>query len=330
MKVLSAVCVLLGCYLGAGFVSGREVAFYFSQYGKASYAGCLFCGLALFFLCMLFFNLPSFKIGVFDGNKLSKGIGVLLAICVLIFNASMFAGTYALAISLRIQPIILVFVTVIITFFVVKNNISGISKINIFFIPILIIVLLMTINTNGDFVCDIGNFFGGVVSGIWYVFINIVSIGLLIFDIRNQYSKKQKFLICFIFSFVVFLILCKFNHSIISNGLIFETIPVIKLSGRNDILNVIMYIIIYIAMLTTLISNVYIFAKMLNKKIKNFNCFIIISIFLSSVLSLLGFENFVAYVYTFVGIVGVIMSVVLFNKKNNIITNKANSFRSSL
>ena len=155
MKILSAVCLILGCFLGAGFVSGREIACYFSMFGNISYLSCVVCGVLFFVLIMFFFSVSStvksareFMSVYFQ--KYSWIIEWLFAICLVIFVGSMIAGTASLAGGLGYNQLFVVLVTILLTYLVVCKNIQGISKINLILVPVLILSLSLII-THGEY-----------------------------------------------------------------------------------------------------------------------------------------------------------------------------------
>ena len=64
MRVFSLVFMILGSLLGAGFVSGKEIATYFSTYGRFSVLG-IFLLTILIFLLLIFFLSISNKVSSF-------------------------------------------------------------------------------------------------------------------------------------------------------------------------------------------------------------------------------------------------------------------------
>ena len=143
MKIFSGICLILGCFLGAGFVSGREIAFYFAKFGMSSIVSIVVTTI-IFLLLTLFFLFLSDKFHNFEAfcsccfGKYSNIINSLLALSILIISGTMLAGTFSLADELNISNSILVFITMVITFLTVMGNAKSITKVNVFLVPFLI------------------------------------------------------------------------------------------------------------------------------------------------------------------------------------------------
>ena len=309
MKILSAVCIILGCFLGAGFVSGREVASYFSRFGGISYFSCIVCGILFFVLTMFFFSISnrvkssSEFVSVYF-KKYSTLAEWLFAVCIVILIGSMIAGTSSLAGSLGYNKLIFVSLTIVLTFLVVNKNVKGISNINLVLVPILILVLCITISSGDNDIVGYENGIGAIFSGTAYVFINIVSLGLLIIEIGANYSRKEKLIISILSTIVIIGLLLGINHSIITNDLVNDIMPNLTLSQRNMALYVVMQISIYLGLFTTLISNVFLLSKFIEKYTKNLTMSIILSLMIGWLISLFGFDNIVGFVYIFIAIIG--------------------------
>ena len=102
MKVFSLSMLILGGFVGAGFASGREIAFYFSSYQKYSVIGIVVAVVVLFLLMNIFLFLSNY----FDSfksfidryfGKYSLVVNVLFAVVLLILVGAMFAGTIELS-----------------------------------------------------------------------------------------------------------------------------------------------------------------------------------------------------------------------------------------
>jgi len=148
MKIISGVCLILGCFFGAGFVSGREIAFYFSRFGWASLLSVVLTVLLFFVLVLFFFRVSNNVSGMNDFcnvyfGRASRLVDWLLAICVLITSGSMIAGTRSLAESLNFDETFFLIMTIILTFLVVVGNVKSLSRVNMLMVPFLIIVFII-------------------------------------------------------------------------------------------------------------------------------------------------------------------------------------------
>ena len=321
MGILSTICLILGCFLGAGFVSGREIACYFSKFGNISYLSCVVCGVLFFVLIMFFFSVSrtvksarEFMSVYFQ--KYSWIIEWLFAICLVIFVGSMIAGTASLAGGLGYNQLFVVLVTILLTYLVVCKNIQGISKINLILVPVLILSLSLTI-THGEYVPSVcNNLVTAMLSSGAYVFINIVSLAFLIIEIGHKYSYRQQLVISIVSTVIIVGLLLGINYAIISNNLISSIMPNLVLSARNKLLYLVMQISIYIGLFTTLISNTFLLSEFVCKYIHKKSLAILISLLLGGIISICGFDNIVGFVYIFIGIVGIIIVVCGVIKRN--------------
>ncbi|MGN0960612.1 MAG: hypothetical protein ACI4PF_00265 [Christensenellales bacterium] len=321
MRVFAGVCMLLGCFLGAGFVSGREVASYFSRFGNQSIWAVIIATILLFLLILFFLMLSNktknfSEFSQFYFGKLNNIADFLMAICVLIITSSMFAGTMSLSETFNINKFVFVGITLVLAFFIVIGNTHSLSKVNIILMPFLILIVLIATYVKGVNNSFDGSIILAVASGSNYVFINIVSIGLFLLEIGHKYTIKEKVLISIISSLVIGIMLIVINNAILNNMLIDEVFPNLTLAKNNKILYICMQLSIFFGLFTTLISNVFILSNYINKFIKHYRISVLVSLIMGLIFSFLGFQTMVGYIYWFIGFIGVIMIFfVIFKEK---------------
>ena len=105
MKVFACVFMILGCFMGAGFVSGREVSAYFSKFGSCSVYSIILVTILLFVL-ILFFLLLSRKTDSFESfARLYFGRFHIIANWLLAFCVHVYTCMYAYIIHIgKWQP----------------------------------------------------------------------------------------------------------------------------------------------------------------------------------------------------------------------------------
>lgn len=326
MRVFSLVFLILGCFLGAGFISGKEVAAYFSIFGKYSICGVIVLAILIFLLLIFFLNLSnkvdSFKsfVKVYFGNR-AELLNFLFAFTMLIFIGSMMAGNYVLAESFKINKFVLILITLVLAYIFVNGKAKMLSAINSILMPIIICVLLylsfsLEWGVGNDSSLPIALF-----SAVNYGLINIVPLGIFIIDIKGDrgLSKKEIFLVSLIVSVIVMLLLFVYNNSIILNDLVYSSMPILELAkGSGKILEVLTSVSLYLGMLTTLISCVFVLANYINGYLKNYKHSTMLSLFLGLIVSFFGFNTIVNYVYALIGLIGlyVVLSVIIKEKRN--------------
>ena len=315
MKVFSLSMLILGGFVGAGFASGREIAFYFSSYQKYSVIGIVVAVVVLFLLMNIFLFLSNY----FDSfksfidryfGKYSLVVNVLFAVVLLILVGAMFAGTIELSKELNFNKYLLVFITGICCYFVVVGSIKKIDKINKIFVPIL------CIGFKGDFSYQKTSIILSVFSGINYVFINIVTLAIFLLDIGKNYTKKTKFYASLVVSVVILLVLLLFNNAISSSQNTDKTMPIIAMVySSKKYIKFLIKICVWFALFSTLVSNVFILSNYTCNFIKNKHLNIVLILLAGMCVGLCGFDVIVNYIYSVIGMVGIVVVLEIFIKE---------------
>jgi len=324
MKVFSLIMLIVGGFVGAGFASGKEVACYMSSLGNMSWIAIIIVCILLFLLLQFFLTL-SYKFKNFKHFILynfGKGaviINILFALSLLILISSMFAGSAVVANELNLNKIIILFLTFVLTLFVCLGDIKRIAFFNKILVPIMLIIILINCcNFSCNNVSYSASFFQVILNSSNYVFINIVTLGMFVLDIGKKYSRKEHFLASLLSVLIIGIVLVFCNVSIINYGLIDNIMPIIYLANmRGKVLKFLTVFTIWTALFTTLVSNVYMLSSYVSKFIKNkfINLFVIL--FLGVLISGVGFDIIVAYIYSFIGVVGLVIVVLSLCKKRD-------------
>lgn len=320
MRIFFGVCMVLGCFLGAGFVSGREIASYFSRFGDASIYAIVVAVVLLFSLMLFFFYISSRVDNINDfcrvyfgaTSNIARG---LMAFCVLIVLSSMFAGTISLGETFGVNKIVFTAITTILAYVIVVGNVERLQNVSVVLIPfLLIIVIIVTI-------CPLHISWGdgvllSMASGGNYIFINIVSLGIFLLEIGHKYSKKEKIWISLLSSMIIGIMILLINNAILSSNSIADIFPTLSLSRGRGLLFLAMQISIFFGLFTTLISNALIFSRYLSSFLHSRRISTIITLILGIALSGFGFKQIVGYIYWLIGAIGVVMVfVVIFKEK---------------
>ena len=317
--------LLVGAFLGAGFVSGREIANYFSKFVGGSYLGIFFAVLTLFLLVIFFFQISnrvnSFSqfISLYFG-KLKNVIRILFIICLLILIGTMFAGCKEVANSLNISYLLILIITSVLCYWIVKNDISKLSKINIIFMPLILCFICFFVTNNllpfARLEFSIFSFF----SGVSYIFINIVTLGVFIIEIGGGYTKKQQIISTVIFCLFVGVFLIMINNSIVNTNSVFLEMPMVYLANLKGVIWVkIMSILIWIGLFTTLISCVFVLKNILIDLKINEKLAIVFIIGFGLIFSLISFAVMVNYIYLIIGFIGLYIVVKSLKKERELV-----------
>jgi uncharacterized membrane protein YkvI len=92
--------------------------------------------------------------------------------------------------------------------------------------------------------------------------------------------------------------------------------PVLQLATQQgSITSIVTAIIVWCGLFTTIISCVYILGNFLNKYIKNYRLTTILILLSALVCSKMGFEFMVSYIYSLIGVVGLVFVIFVLRKE---------------
>ena len=312
MKVLLASLAIIGTIIGSGFISGKEIVVFFSNFGLMSF----FCIILVFILFFYLFRLLlNYNLNE-KGQKNSKFLYILNIILSFVFSSAMFAGISDIAndFSLFVSIPLYIFV-LLICFFIFKKGQGGLNKINIILIPFMICIFVFCLISKIEFkplsfenaLPPYFSFFYALL----YVVLNISNSNVLISNLGKNLSNKQKTRVAFISALVLFLILTLANIVLLQNQASFvQEMPLLSLfSGYSKI---IMTLVIFIGCLTTLFSLVYSTSLSMRGLCKNEYMTFFVSVIMPFIMSLAGFSNIIMYFYPLASVLGAILLFELF------------------
>lgn len=312
MKVLLVSLAIIGTIIGSGFISGKEIVVFFSNFGLMSF----FCIILVFILFFYLFRLLlNYNLNE-KGQKNSKFLYVLNIILSFVFSSAMFAGISDIAndFSLFVSIPLYIFV-LLICYFIFKKGQGGLNKINIILIPFMICIFVFCIISKIEFkplsfenaLPPYFSFFYALL----YVVLNISNSNVLISNLGKNLSNKQKTRVAFISALVLFLILTLANIVLLQNQASFvQEMPLLSLfSGYSKI---IMTLVIFIGCLTTLFSLVYSTSLSMRGLCKSEYMTFFVSVIMPFIMSLAGFSNIIMYFYPLASVLGAILLFELF------------------
>ncbi len=286
-----ALLTIVGTIIGSGFLSGKELVVFFSRFGWWSYLG-IFC--LLFFFYFVFKFLLGLKSHVIEKISSSKLFLIFNSSVCVIFSAAMFASLQE---SLDIILPIKIFVFLVIFFLcslILKKGLKVFGRINNFLVPIMILifVILLGLNFKFDFSFPRTNLpFPAIFYSLLYCVLNASNSSVVIANLGQKLSEKEKARVAFFAAFVLVLILFFANSVLLENqDSLNAVMPFLSIFPSWQ--KVVLKFVIILGSLTTLFSLVYNFHISLSKKSKISAYFF--SIVLPFALSFIGFGNIVA------------------------------------
>ena len=324
MQILILTFMMLGCFLGAGFVSGREIASYFSRFGEYSILAIILAGILLFVLIYFFLWLSNrtnafYKFIAFYFGKFGNIINVLFALSLFILTSSMIAGSMSIADAFHCSPYLFAILTIVCSYLIVVGNEKLISKINVILVPIIIITIVAVYGIEFDVNVGYGNLFLSLFQSVNYVLINIVTLGLYILQIGHKYSGRQKLFAAILTSGIITILMLICNSEIIGNNLVDDAMPMLTLSNNiSSVLGILSGVMIWCALLTTIVSCVYLLANYLHSFIRNYKLCVFIILLAGLMCSVFGFSFIVNYIYAIIGVVGLVLVLTVAKKEKEI------------
>ena len=310
MKDIGKIMLIVGMFIGSGFASGKEIAVFFARFGVYSYIFIPFA-----FICFfggIFWIL--FKGG--EGEEKIKSSKTLIFISIivnLVFTSSMMAGTMMPFKSNIFLFILSILMLLYLCFRAMKKGMKYLTKVNVFLIPLLIIVLIICLSKNVGQDCSMETNNGAYAGffAILYVLMNLSSSCLVIGKIGCGLSKKKMLFISFMSSLILTILLFGINYVLLTNtNSINFAFPLLEIS--EGWVYYLMKGVLFVGCLTSVLSIVFVNAKALKNLKKNNVLIFLISVILPMLISLIGFGNIVSYLYPLASILGGVILLFLY------------------
>lgn len=320
--MVNSIFVIIGTIIGAGFASGKEIFTFFNVYGIYGLFGLIISeiimGLAIYkiFRLIIHYNITSYS--QFIDKIITKSKFMNLVICniitifLLISFIIMIAGFAAYFVQeLNFPYIIGAILIATLCFFTFLKDIDGIVKVNKYFIPFLIfIILLLGIKNSNAFAyftyhTSTSNF-NWLISSLLYASYNLIIATPILIGLKkyidNINSVKYVTILSIFFLLLMGVILFNvLNYYFIDIAHV--ELPTIYIaSNLGGLFKYICGFVILGAIFTTAISSGYGFLSNLNisnRKIYIFTAFIVC--LMAVILSNIGFSNLLSFLYPILG-----------------------------
>lgn len=305
---------IIGTIIGAGFISGRELAAFF---GGANFAVSVVFATLLFFAVTLLILCAGKRFGSLRGvnrklfGKADKTVNAAFYICLLAVVAAGLATTDALAKQFfglpEYLPILSV-VTLIITHFSVKSGIKGLGIINAVLVPVMILVTCCFLFAKGGFTYAKAPVSGKMFPNIaLYVSFNMFLSASVISESGAALDKR-----CFFPSAAVSALITAVMMLLIMGAVWYEganaindDLPLLYVfSQLGSWAEAVFGAVLYLGAFTTLLSSYYPLERAFTRKFGGRGAITLaVGVFL---LSRLGIKKIVGYVYPIAGLLGFI------------------------
>lgn len=313
--VLLSIC----SFVGAGFISGSEIWFYFARFGWALPIGLLVFGILCFLLCYFCqTSKTAFSPRVYKFKQTVAFISEILIAAAMISGMREVSKTLFPNFWLLAFLVSLVFISLLLlrgkTSFVCFNIFVG------FFIIFVVVSLFLFDNktqTNFAAKISLNNITQAIVFAVVYIFMNIAEIKSILSENAENRTKKQKIVLSLILSstliFLIFTLSLALNKFADFKKKSMPFLLVFKAQGN------VLLIIFLCGLLACMVSTAEACLIAAKNKLKfqktsnNFACMLVILISLN--LAIFPFEFFVKIVYPILAILNFIVFILEFNAR---------------
>lgn len=336
--MFQTIWVIIGSLIGAGFASGKEIAYFFYQYGTIGVLGILISALLFGYLIWKTFrildhkqvqNYREFLEEIIGKPKGMKVVHTMINLFILLEFYIMVAGFGAYLkqefdVPLLIGAIILSGCT----YFTCKKSMQGIEKANALAIPILICFIIhmgiQNVDNHIPETLNLGmnfdkNVCWGIGNAILYASYNGILLVPVLIGLKNENHRKGNAKIASITAILIaILALCVF-HILMqgSQADYVSDIPVVQIARKYGTYYPFLYgIMIAISIYTSAIAICFGLLENAGKKTEKSKLFLLKCVCISSIfVSFIGFSNLVERLYPLLGIFGSLQIVFLIRYK---------------
>ncbi|MDD4815845.1 MAG: hypothetical protein PHQ62_01725 [Clostridia bacterium] len=321
-KLFSVIFLMVGTIIGAGFASGREISLFFAEFG---YDSLFFLPIVfiLFYYCFkLFLSIGSknaFANILSLNRRTNSSVFFNIAIIVIFFvySSAMFSASVEVLSNNFIEVPIAIFYALVfvLIYYVAKNGLKMLKKINLIAIPIIIVLLVIySIYSIANPITDIAyvpsssNAYILPISIIFYVFSNILLSCFILMQVGEGLTPKQIQKASFCTSAILCFIILICIFCLVENGAVVmdASMPFVVLTLRlGEPFPLIFASVLFVGIITSLFGCLHTLNSILKEKYKSKMAFI--SCLAVLLISLLGFENIVNFCYPIIGFFGMIM-----------------------
>ena len=332
MKNISAAFLIIGSFIGAGFSTGKEIFVFYGMYGFVGLLNLLLSMILIYFVIYNYLyygklkNISNFKQVSIIISKKPIIIDIILLTCFFIVTSALFAGLNEFDNYLNINSKfkIVGLVTLIFAILCSIGGLKSLSKISNIVVPIIIFMFMFiccySIFTKkfqiGEFTFK-NNYIVSICNGISYVGYNTILSSQLFFSISKKIKDIRKVTILTVSIFLILLLLGTLAIITSDTLIMVSQMPLLNIAiGINGWVGYVYLIVMWFAIITTLLSNIYSITGYLKNYFKNDVLIIIFVCVTCYLISFVGFGNIIEFLYPLIGAFGIFYYLMLFAKFN--------------
>ena len=337
------ILVIIGCLIGAGFASGREIYLFFTRYGEYGIFGLTLTGVIISFIIYNVLKMTKasqiknyhqlINIINYKYKKINKFLNFIVNAFLLISFYIMIAGFSSYFNQMYNVPTFATSIFfVFICYIIFKRNINGVIQSNKLLVPILIVLIVYLGIKNLPFICSnfsikdnmqIGkNIFNNnwLLSSFLYVSYNSIILIPVLTNLGGLIEDKKQILKISILSGTFIIILGLVIYGLLLRNTYFISqleMPLIEVV--NDFGSIFRYVygfIIITSIFTSAISTGYSLLENVSKDRKKYNLILFIICISGVFISNIGFSRLVGMLYPLFGAFGLIQLYIIIKRVN--------------
>jgi len=328
--------LILGAIIGVGFASGKEIYVFFFDFGGASLIGLLAFALLYIYLFLIIQHISyKLKINSYDAfnamifGKLCKLTNIVMLINFLITSAGMLAGAnYLFETFFQLGYGISSIVLSVLTFFILLGGIKKIKVLANIIIPLMLAVIIINsikniTPQNVHMEITVRNSVMAIYYGLLFGVNNFVAAMPMLFE--SKLKSKGKLAVILSICIVICLNLFVFASNKFSTSM-----PMFELSANvSSLFYYVYFITLVMALFSTIVICSYNANHIISKGKKSLFTVIVV-VLANIIISNLGYNFIVQYLYVvsgiisaiYVGVLIIIMTIKLIQLKKNKNKNK--------
>lgn len=333
--IFQIASVFIGTVVGAGLASGKEITQFFTDYGFPSFIGIILCGIIYVIIGSIItdvsirHNLKSYDefINFISPNILGKITNLITSLFLLSGCAIILAGSGALIHQyFGVSKWVGVGLMVVLAILSLLKNTEGLINVNTFIVPCTVTVIICVFTLYVLFYGDVINFnflssvpktkSNWLISTLLYAGFNLLCCSGVLVPLSQEIKEKKSITIGIAIGASLLTILCVFINIMLMLNIPYihqYEIPLLYITNRfGKPIQIVLLIIIWFEMFSTVVSDIYSIGKTLEHK---FNIKFITSVFLILIaalpISTIGFGNLISVLYPAFGVISLIFMIQL-------------------
>lgn len=330
--VLKIAFTYIGAVIGAGFASGQEIFQFFVKYGRSGFTGMVLAGI-LFIVCGVIFLQLAGRMRVSNyyqifyqvmGKRWGVAVDIIYTLFTLGSISVMLAGSGGVFQEvLGVKYSLGVFITLAVVMVTVAAGIRGVLWLNTFLIPFLIVMVFYTCLAHlgagtHEALAQLAVsgkmpwFLSGMVYVAFNIFLSLAVLTRIGSEVKARRTLNWGGILGGVFLLLLILVMGS-TMFVLFDQIRYEEMPMLAIADMSGPVQHVLYmIVLWIALITTAVANVYGFMERMRSLLKlNYYNTAMLTIVVVLPLTRFGFGNLVGFLYPLYGVVALVVLLML-------------------